>query len=397
MRKRVLIAEPSDAIRGVAENILRQNGFEVISVSSTDKALEVMELARPDLFLVDAELKTKSQTPLYERLASETRSASIPILIFADPDNKDIPFPEEVIIRKPFDPGEFLERVKVFTGPVLEKQEKVVSNPLDNASLEDDFIDAALGTDNIKITNSEVMDKTTMTGKLRVNAGKAEHIGLDVDHSSNDESSRTNRVESLVISDDDSDIRAGSKGKPAIDIPSGTGKLDIISGAEALHNHQALTNDSHDYDWFVSSIKQDDKESEAGGSPTDSASAKPAIETEELSITPTSEVLEPMATRAMVTKPESHSGNVEKFIDEFKKEVEQFRSEKSESSPVSDQAVAAKAELESGLSEETIKKLSTEIAGNLAEKIAQKIVDKLGSDKLLKLVREELLDRAAKK
>ena len=41
MRKRVLLAEQSDAIRGVAETVLRQNGFEVIPITTAEKALEV--------------------------------------------------------------------------------------------------------------------------------------------------------------------------------------------------------------------------------------------------------------------------------------------------------------------------------------------------------------------
>ena len=43
MHKRILIIEAADAVRGIAENVLRQNGYEVISVSDAEKALEVLQ------------------------------------------------------------------------------------------------------------------------------------------------------------------------------------------------------------------------------------------------------------------------------------------------------------------------------------------------------------------
>ena len=54
MRKRVLIVEGADAVRGVAESVLRQNGYEVIAVSSGEKAKEVLQYARPDLIVLGA-------------------------------------------------------------------------------------------------------------------------------------------------------------------------------------------------------------------------------------------------------------------------------------------------------------------------------------------------------
>jgi len=47
MRKRVLIAEPSDITRVAAETVLRQNGFEVINVSFGDMALQLLERRNP--------------------------------------------------------------------------------------------------------------------------------------------------------------------------------------------------------------------------------------------------------------------------------------------------------------------------------------------------------------
>ncbi len=43
MPRRVLIAEQADTLRSVAETVLRQNGYDVISVTAAEKAREVLD------------------------------------------------------------------------------------------------------------------------------------------------------------------------------------------------------------------------------------------------------------------------------------------------------------------------------------------------------------------
>ena len=81
MRKKVLLAEESDTIRGVAESVLRQNGFEVISVPSGNKALEVLEFTRPDVIVIGSDVKGKGPAPLYQHITDNRPLSLIPLLL----------------------------------------------------------------------------------------------------------------------------------------------------------------------------------------------------------------------------------------------------------------------------------------------------------------------------
>ena len=67
MSKKILLAESSQVTRSIAEKILRQSGFEVISVNSAEKALEVIELTRPDLIIAGGELTSSGNKTLYDK------------------------------------------------------------------------------------------------------------------------------------------------------------------------------------------------------------------------------------------------------------------------------------------------------------------------------------------
>ncbi|HWR82677.1 MAG TPA: response regulator, partial [Candidatus Deferrimicrobium sp.] len=100
MRKRVLLAEQSDATRSVAESLLRQNGFEVISVAAAENALEVLKFTRPDLIILGGDMTTPDRKPLYERIRNDSKTSAIALLLF-DTAASDLPFPPEVIIPRP--------------------------------------------------------------------------------------------------------------------------------------------------------------------------------------------------------------------------------------------------------------------------------------------------------
>ena len=82
MHRKILVVEQADTMRTVAETVLRQNGYEVIAVSAADKAREVLELSRPDLIIVGADIQTPDGAPFYERLQLDDNTRAIPMLLF---------------------------------------------------------------------------------------------------------------------------------------------------------------------------------------------------------------------------------------------------------------------------------------------------------------------------
>ena len=179
MHKRILIAETADNIRTVAESVLRQNGFEVIAVASSAKAVEVLKMATPDLLLIGAELQSADGRPLYEYVQSDPKSANLPMLLFDSASSSGLPFPDEVIIPRPFDPAEFVHRVQIFSGQASSAPApaRTSGKPTEN-SLDDEFLDSALGLDDISVTESEVMNRTA---SMRVSKGARSNNQIGVE------------------------------------------------------------------------------------------------------------------------------------------------------------------------------------------------------------------------
>lgn len=98
------------------------------------------------------------------------------------------------------------------------------------------------------------------------------------------------------------------------------------------------------------------------------------------------------------------SVGVEKFIDEFKKEIELLRS--SETEDLALESDKSRSNRSGQLAwEDTVEKITFEqvdlftrqVASELAEKLASKIAAKLDPDKLLQLIKDEVIARASRK
>ena len=419
MSRRILVAEASDTVRGVAETILRQNGYEVLSVPSAQKLLEVLEFSLPDLMLISADLKTEDGRACYDPIQDNPRTSAIPLLILAGNESQDLPFPPEVVIPRPFDPRDLIQRVQVFSGQSEAKPKDDAGHPLGDATLDDELLDAALGLDRIDVTESEVLDKTGhIVTKAAQKANKA--AGAANYDSDDDEESRSGKVESLMIRDEHSEIAQKHSVEAKKKAPSpGTSKLDIMDDQYGLSDPGAFKmeneNQDHDYDWFIQSMRE---ENIAGAEPDGSTPAKPSPQetSDNLTFTDPSSHIDPVTPgpgsqkKAGKTSPTppmpgtSHTAGVDKFIDEFKKEIEKIRSDEPENVAVEtrthgDQAGAELAweDKVERLTPEHMELFKRELVVLLAEKIAEQISAKIDSEKLLQLIKTEIIAQLRKK
>lgn len=414
MRKRVLLAEQSDAIRGVAETALRQNGFEVISVATAEKALEVLKFTRPDLIIVGGELTTTDQQPLYEKIRSHPKGGAIAMLLFDD-SGGDLPFPPEVIIGRPFDSEEFLEKVRVFSGLSGSEQKQAAPNPLEQANLDDDFLDAALGIDRIEVTDSEVMDKTVPGTK---NAGPKpldKSIGFDHVEKEREKTTERGKVESVIIHDvDASDIRRPEQDVKRPPSPSASGKLEILTDQYGLSDPNAMREEregqAHDYEWFIDEMS---KEAVAPHpSPTPPADSLPDdAPPPELTVSEPASIIDPVTsppgTPEPLDMPSRETGSsVDKFLDEFKKEVEKLQSDVPESVNLEPEQPSPRSsggservwqESAENITLDEVSLFTRQLRTELAEKIAEKIMAKIDSEKLFNLLKNEILSHARNK
>ncbi|UCG60560.1 MAG: hypothetical protein JSV52_09510 [Candidatus Zixiibacteriota bacterium] len=396
MHKRVLLAEESDTVRGAAESALRQNGFEVISVVSGDKALEVLELSRPDMIIVGTDLEGRGRKPLYEHVQENDQLSAVPLLLLADDQQKELPFPDEVIIRKPIEPKEFIDKVNNLAGkPAQTRSSSDGPNPLSDATLEDDLLDAALGLDQIDVTESEVMDKTQVPENQ-----KKRQSG---DGTDTDDLTDSGRVESLLIRDEHAEITHGTPETRKEDPQSSSGKLEILNDQYGLIDRQAanLENDdkAHDYNWFINEMQKD-----ASGFPGGSSDSKTPAE--ELNFSEPSSLVDPVTPPPEAKQSRSNDSaqsGVDKFIDEFKSEIEKIRSTEPESITVAEDGKAGKSvgtlswqdSLEK-MTPEQINLFTREFINELAEKIAKLIAAKIDEEKLLIMLKREIIQSIEK-
>ena len=415
MHKKVLLVEKSDSIRGVAESLLRQNGYEVISLTDPEKALEVVKYTRPDLMITGSDLVCQNGKLLYERLKADDKLAVLPLLLFVDKNQDSLPFPEEIMITKPFDPNDFIERVAVFSGQGVIKKAAVASNPLEAANLDDQFLDAALGIDQqLDVVDSEIMDGTINTKRNNGKNQPEKMIGYDHYDGNKEDLTDSGKVESLMIEEDSTDIVQKTQPPKKPEDLSASAKLDILTDQYGISDPNALDatpeNQNHDYDWFVNEMQR-----ETSSPDVKSGSKVPPGEKEntpaELNYTDPSASVDPVtpppesakSSKGPVEKP---PGSVEKFIDEFKKEMEVFQQEEPDKAVIKEQSIpktpdtkSAKMSWEDSIENvkpEDVSLFTRQLAYDLAEKIAIKIINKIDSEKLMTLIKNEVLIRTRK-
>jgi len=402
MQKRVLVAEESDTIRGVAETILRQHGYDVISVGSSDRALELLEFSLPHLILVSADLKGSDGRPCYEKIQANARTTSVPLLLLAgDESTDDLPFPPEAIIPRPFDPNQLVQRVSVFADKA--EQATANGNAQGENGLDDELLDAALGLDEIDVTSSEVINKSVRARQSASDSGEVGKTG--------DKDTGGTKVESLMIQDEDSEIKHQAdqaKKKKA----QASSKLEIMDDQYGLSDPSAFETDqesqAHDYDWFVNSMRAENDPAHTPASKHD--------DIDELTFTETSAHVDPVTpgpshgtstgrSSGPMSPSARQTAGVDKFIDEFKKEIEKIRADDQEVAVEDEGGTQVAVDEQDLVWEEKVEKIkpehmeifTREFVSRLAEKLAEQIAAKIDGDKLLQMIKNEIVGRSSKK
>ncbi|MFH2035489.1 MAG: hypothetical protein ABIJ45_03725 [Candidatus Zixiibacteriota bacterium] len=424
MRKKILVVEKSDAIRGIAESLLHQNGFDVLSAVDAAKAKELIVASEPNMIIIGADIKEKSGNYLYEQLESNPQTARLPLLLISSPDNDSIPYPPEVILPRPFDPDDFIERVKLFVGAGdIKREDKIKTNePFAESSVDDEFLDSALGIDRIEVEDSEEMDKTHISQKIRQIIAEKKKDIFDIHQDTangvnkNELDDTGGKVESLMIRDN-SDIQSKNEKDAIEDDSTSTSGIDISSDQYGLMEPEEDNNSAdlsvekipaekdkdHDYDWFIDEMKK-----ETGGG-SGKVSKIDANDSGIIHTTLASDVIEPIKNASssgdfqpgtgVADEPEIKTGGVDQFISEFKKEVEQLKSKSDKTTtPSKGSSVSAStAVMQETVPEQDIRLDPAEVhhyvshmVEMLAEKVAKNIVDKIDKDELYRMLKDNL-------
>jgi signal transduction histidine kinase len=115
-REKILIAADSDHIMKLVKSALEEQGYEVLCAESGVKALDLIELGRPDLVLLDTEILGIDGFEPCEKLKKEKAAQAIPIIFVTALDmtfykTNRIEYGAVDYITKPIDTQELLSRV----------------------------------------------------------------------------------------------------------------------------------------------------------------------------------------------------------------------------------------------------------------------------------------------
>nr|MBN2277908.1 hypothetical protein [candidate division Zixibacteria bacterium] len=418
MRKKILIAEKSDAIRSIAESLLHQNGYDVVSASGVVKAKELIVTSRPNMVIIGADLKDDQGQYLYDSIEENEQTASIPLLLIADPDGRQLSYPEEVILPRPFDPKDFMDKVRLFVGGGLENDADRVTtaSPFTDNAVDEEFLDSALGIDRIEVENSEVMDKTTQVKipKAAIKKDSNSDYGIHQPEIEGKDTGDSDRVESLMIRDDSQPVKQ-KKDESLNEDNSSSARLEIASDQYGLLNPDAEPEiepiikpnkppENHDYDWFLKEMQKD-------VAPPDPIDKSVSDQDQKIESRPTSDAIEPINPPGFKKTDDSEKseafinpGGVEQFISKFKEEIEHIASESSsgrknqphqgKAATVVNHQVSPDRTAESpsiNLDPDDVRHFMTHLVQILSEKLAKQIVDKLDQDEIYAMIKDDLV------
>lgn len=139
---RVLLADDSPQALRLAEQILKTQGLEVVSVTDGAVAMRRLSDVKPDILITDVYLPTRNGFDLARFMKSEAEFRDIPIIFAAAPidefnETDAMNAGADQIIRKPFEASALLGAVEklISRRSATQRQKHPESNGLDRNSV----------------------------------------------------------------------------------------------------------------------------------------------------------------------------------------------------------------------------------------------------------------------
>jgi len=111
--KQILVVDDEKHIVTYLVTLLRDNGYETLSASSVDEALDAVRRDKPDLVILDLMMPKKTGTEFCRRLAREKELADTPIIVVSALAGRDLAVPKPAaVFAKPIHPDEFIAAVE---------------------------------------------------------------------------------------------------------------------------------------------------------------------------------------------------------------------------------------------------------------------------------------------
>jgi len=117
----ILIVDDSRVGRLAVEGVLKAEGHRVIDAESAKDALEVLEQLKPDLIVLDVRMPGMDGFELCARIRGMSELRRIPIIFVSaacsiEERSKGLEVGADDFLRKPFEPAELADRVRLYLG-----------------------------------------------------------------------------------------------------------------------------------------------------------------------------------------------------------------------------------------------------------------------------------------
>jgi len=111
--KKILVVDDEEDIVEFYEQLLEDNGYEVISAYDGQKALALVKENKPDLILLDLQMPEETGTGFYRKLRNKEELRDIPVIVISGLSGRNVAVSKSVVvIDKPPKEQEILEEVK---------------------------------------------------------------------------------------------------------------------------------------------------------------------------------------------------------------------------------------------------------------------------------------------
>ena len=128
--KRVLIIDDDKTMVTLMTALLRKAGFEALAAFDGASGFMVAQKQRPDLILLDVQMPAGGGEAVWKRLHASAHTQGIPVVYVTGTDTPGFAVEAEAqgaagVIKKPFDPEHFAERVTDFFKRATGQQEAI--------------------------------------------------------------------------------------------------------------------------------------------------------------------------------------------------------------------------------------------------------------------------------
>ncbi len=276
MNKKVLIADQSEAVRGVAENVLRRNGIEVISANDGLEAADLIRSAEIDLAFLNSALPDLDGYSLSRQIKSDIRTKKVKVVLLLS--TSEIVNQRQLMssqaddtLNKPFSQQDLLEKCGSLLG--LELGEKTPEKK-EGDELKEEVEELKLGEN----VDEEIDFGSIFESDKRAGAGEdLDGVFLDVEERSDRSVASDNSADAETK---DPEIENFDEEEDGIDSP-----IRIVDDQFGMEHPlpESEIQRPHDYNWFIREMKKElsgDKQPEPSASalsPSTATKATPGV------------------------------------------------------------------------------------------------------------------------